>query len=369
REIARACGRQAASLGTLGLVTDRGREEGGMTTPDPVALHATLAALATKGTDFLAMEASSHGLDQYRLDGVEIGAAAFTNITRDHLDYHANFDAYFRAKLRLFTEVMHGGRVAVLNADLPEFPRLVAACRDRSHRVLRFGTGPGHELRLIGRRLLDDGQVLELEILGRHRQVELRLIGEFQAMNVLAALGLALAAGLDTDRAVNGLAHLTGVPGRVQTIGRTPRGGTVVVDYAHTPDALANVLAALRPHAEGRLVALFGCGGDRDRGKRPLMGQIAAERADLVFVTDDNPRSETPAAIRREILAACPRAVEIGDRRAAIRAAITGLEAGDLLVIAGKGHEQGQIVGATVRPFDDAVEAKAAITALKGGKP
>ncbi|HEV2303522.1 MAG TPA: UDP-N-acetylmuramoyl-L-alanyl-D-glutamate--2,6-diaminopimelate ligase [Stellaceae bacterium] len=353
REIWARLGHPAASLGTLGVVTPAGRRPGALTTPDPVALHETLAGLAAEGIERVALEASSHGLEQFRLDGLEFAAAAFTNLTRDHLDYHRDMAAYRAAKERLFGALLAAGGTAVLNADSPEFPRLAALCRGRARRVLAYGAAPGAQLRLAAREALPEGQRLALELFGERRDVLLPLVGDFQAMNALAALGLAIATGASAA-ASEALASLGGVPGRVELVARRAGGGGVVVDYAHTPDALAAVLAALRPHAPGRLLVLFGCGGDRDPGKRPMMGKIAARLADAVYVTDDNPRSEAPQLIRRAILAAAPQAIEIGDRRQAIETAIRGLGAGDLLVVAGKGHETGQIVGDKTYPFDDA---------------
>jgi UDP-N-acetylmuramoyl-L-alanyl-D-glutamate--2,6-diaminopimelate ligase len=332
-----------------------------------VALHRTLSDLAGRGIDHAAIEASSHGLAQYRLDGIEVTAAAFTNLTRDHLDYHGDMDGYRAAKDRLFTTLLRPGGTAVLNADSPEFARLAALVRGRGGSVIAYGSDAAADLRLVARTPHRDGQRVTIAVAGARREVELKLIGDFQAMNVLAALGLALAGGAPQERAVAALNRLTTVPGRMQLVGERVLGqgghAAVFVDYAHTPDALATVLAAARPHAAGRLVVVFGAGGDRDRGKRPLMGQIASERADLVYVTDDNPRSEEPAAIRRAILAAAPRAIEIGDRRGAIAAAIAALEPGDVLVIAGKGHETGQVVGRETLPFDDVAVAREAIAA------
>jgi UDP-N-acetylmuramoyl-L-alanyl-D-glutamate--2,6-diaminopimelate ligase len=358
REIWTALGHPAASLGTLGLVTPEGRRPGALTTPDPVALHRDLAALAEDGIEHTAIEASSHGLAQYRLDGVAVTAAAFTNLTRDHLDYHADMTHYRAAKDRLFTDLLMPGGSAVLNADSREFTRLAVLCRDHDHPVLAYGSAAGADLRLVACRPQGASQALVLEISRQRRDFLLPLAGEFQAMNALCALGLALATGAEADAATAALARLTAVPGRMQFVARHAGGGAIVVDYAHTPDALATVLGALRPHASGRLVALFGCGGDRDPGKRAMMGEVAARLADCVYVTDDNPRGEDPAAIRRAILAAASDATEIGDRRRAIEAAIRGLDPCDLLVIAGKGHETGQIVGGEIHPFDDAVVAR-----------
>jgi UDP-N-acetylmuramoyl-L-alanyl-D-glutamate--2,6-diaminopimelate ligase len=363
REIWTALGHRAASIGTLGLVSPEGRRAGSLTTPDPVALHRDLADLAGAGIEHCAIEASSHGLAQFRLDGLSVAAAAFTNLTRDHLDYHSDMESYRAAKERLFRELLPPGGAAVLNANSPEFQRLASICRERTHRVIGYGAGGEAALRIIDRRPAHNGQHLVLSMFGQRNDLDLPLVGEFQAMNVLAALGLVLATGAPPSEAVGALQRLSGVPGRMQFVGETATGAAVYIDYAHTPDALRTVLSALRPHTTGRLVIVFGAGGDRDRGKRPLMGRVAAELADLVYVTDDNPRNEAPPAIRREILAAASGAVEIGDRRAAIAAAVSELRAGDILVIAGKGHETGQIVGREVLPFDDAVVAREALAA------
>jgi UDP-N-acetylmuramoyl-L-alanyl-D-glutamate--2,6-diaminopimelate ligase len=361
REIWTALGYQAASLGTLGLVSPAGRRPGALTTPDPVGLHRDLAELAQGGVDHVAIEASSHGLAQFRLDGVAVAAAAFTNLTRDHLDYHGDMASYRAAKERLFAILLAPQGPAILNADSPECVRLAALCRERSHRIIAYGSAAGAELRLVERWPRPFGQRIATELFGERHEIDLPLVGGFQAMNVLAALGLVIATGAALDSALAALPRLPGVPGRLQLVGESATGAPVFVDYAHTPDALASVLAALRPHAEGRLAIVLGAGGDRDRGKRPLMGRVAAEFADLVYVTDDNPRGEPPAEIRRAILAAAPNAIEIGDRRAAIAAAIGELRRGDILVIAGKGHETGQIVGGDILPFDDVVVAGEAL--------
>jgi UDP-N-acetylmuramoyl-L-alanyl-D-glutamate--2,6-diaminopimelate ligase len=363
RELWAFLGHSAASLGTLGLITADGRRAGSLTTPDSVALHRDLAHLAGRGIEHAAIEASSHGLDQCRLDGVAVAAAAFTNLTRDHLDYHRDMPAYRAAKERLFTILLSDRGHAVLNADSPEFPRLAELCRIRGIPVIGYGTADCTQLRLLARAPHHGGQMLDLDLFGKRHEVALPLVGDFQAMNALAALGLVVATGSPVEAAAAALARLGPVPGRLQRVGDIG-GAAVFVDYAHTPDALATVLAALRPHVERRLVVTFGAGGDRDRGKRPLMGRVAAELADRVYVTDDNPRTEPAAAIRRAILDAAPGAVEIGDRREAIAAAIAGLQAGDVLVIAGKGHESGQIVGAETFPFDDADVARDAIAAM-----
>jgi UDP-N-acetylmuramoyl-L-alanyl-D-glutamate--2,6-diaminopimelate ligase len=358
REIWTAAGHQAASLGTLGLVTPLGRRPGALTTPDPVALHRDLAGLAEGGIEHVAIEGSSHGLAQFRLDGLSVAAAAFTNLTRDHLDYHRDMAEYRAAKERLFTALLTPGGTAVLNRDSGEFPRLAALCRERGHPVLAYGADAAAELRLLSARPRDRGQVIAIEAFGRWHELFLPLLGKFQAMNALAALGLAIATGVAAQDGAAALAGLSGVPGRLQFVAGGMEYGGVVIDFAHTPDALATVLAALRPHTPGRLAVLFGAGGDRDPGKRALMGRAALAAADRVYVTDDNPRGEDPAAIRRAILAAAPGAIEIGDRRRAIEFAIGELGPGDLLVIAGKGHETGQIVGSETFPFDDAEIAR-----------
>jgi UDP-N-acetylmuramoyl-L-alanyl-D-glutamate--2,6-diaminopimelate ligase len=370
RQIWGRLGHKAAAIGTLGVVAEGIEAQGGLTTPDPVALHAALAELARLGVTHACLEASSHGLDQYRLDGARLIAAAFTNLTRDHLDYHGTMEAYAQAKLRLFAELVPPGGSAVVNADSPLAPRLAEVARARGLDLLEYGR-QGRALRLIDARAEAGGQCLTLEVLGRTATVRLPLAGGFQAANALAALGLVLATGADRAAALDALEHLDGVPGRLQLAAHHPSGAPILVDYAHTPDALETVLAALRPHVGpgGRLLAVFGCGGDRDAGKRPQMGAIAHRLADIVRVTDDNPRGEDPAAIRAAIRAACPGAIEIGDRRRAIRDAVADLRGGDVLVLAGKGHERGQIVAGQVLPFDDVAEARAAVTALGGERP
>lgn len=356
-------GHKAGAMGTLGLVAPGFPREDSLTTPDPVALHRTLARLADGGVTHLAMEASSHGLDQFRLDGVLVTVGGFTNLTRDHLDYHGTMEAYFRAKAMLFDRVMPRGATAVINADIPEFHTLAELCRARKQTVISFGEGATQGVRpdLAVRALtpLPHGQRLDLTVMGREVSLELSLAGRFQVWNALCALGMVIGSGGDPLASAELLPRLDGVRGRLELVARTPAGAAVYVDYAHTPDGLETVLSSLRPHTTARLSVVFGCGGDRDRGKRPMMGAIAARLADRVIVTDDNPRTEVPAAIRAEVMAGCPDATEMDDRAAAIAAAIDELRAGDVLVIAGKGHEQGQIVGTEVRPFDDASVARA----------
>jgi UDP-N-acetylmuramoyl-L-alanyl-D-glutamate--2,6-diaminopimelate ligase len=369
RQIWQHLGHRAASMGTIGIVGPDFEHPGSLTTPDPVSLHRELNFLARSGINHVALEASSHGLDQFRLDGLELSAAAFTNLTRDHLDYHPDMDAYFAAKARLFTELLPADGTAVLNADSAEAMRLAQLCRQRGQTVITFGTAASADLRLAASRPLDAGQELQLQVFGTERQLVLPLVGGFQASNALAALGLAIATGAPVESAIDALSTLDGVPGRLQHVASHPTGAPIIVDYAHTPDALETVLRALRAHCRGRLVVVFGCGGDRDPGKRPQMGAIAERLADIVIVTDDNPRGEDPAAIRRAILAQCPKAEEVGDRAAAIGRGLAQLQPGDLLLIAGKGHERGQIVAGVTHPFEDAAVARDAVAALRGGPP
>jgi len=357
RQIWALGGHQAASLGTLGVNAPGFAPGAGLTTPDPVTLAQTLARLAASGVQRAAMEASSHGLDQFRLDGVRISAAAFTNLTRDHLDYHGGMDAYRAAKLRLFTELLPAGAAALATTELdPDTLRLLRAAASARRLKLRLVGEGGDAIDLRRAIPRADGQTLEVVTGGRASTIELPLPGRFQADNALLAAALAEATG-ERD-ALDRLAHLTGVRGRMELAARLPNGAAAYVDYAHTPDALERLLSALRPHTAGRLHVVFGAGGDRDRGKRPLMGAAAARLADAVIVTDDNPRSEDPAAIRAEILAACPGAREIGDRAAAIEAALNAMGPGDVLAVAGKGHEPGQTIGRTVYPFDDAATVR-----------
>jgi UDP-N-acetylmuramoyl-L-alanyl-D-glutamate--2,6-diaminopimelate ligase len=365
RQIWTALGHQAANLGTTGV-------EGAFsaplahTTPEPITLHRLLAEMAAAGVDHVAMEASSHGLAQRRLDGVRLTAAAFTNLTQDHLDYHASLEEYFEAKAGLFTRVLPERGGAVINLDDPKGPVLAALARARRQKVLTVGRAAEADLRILAQRFDATGQDLRFAHEGRQRQVRLNLIGGFQAGNALVAAGLVLAAGDPAEATFAALAELATVRGRMQLAATRANGATVFVDYAHTPDALATALKALRPHVLGRLIVVFGAGGDRDRGKRVLMGQAAAAHADVAYVTDDNPRSEDPAAIRAAILAGCPEASEVGDRAEAILRGVDALEPGDALLIAGKGHESGQTVGDQVFPFDDVEQASVAVAALDG---
>ena len=351
RQIFAACGRQAASLGTIGVVSPKATVYGSLTTPDPVTLHKTLAALATEGTTHLAMEASSHGLDQHRLDGVRIEAAAFTNLGRDHLDYHPTVEDYFAAKMRLFENLLPPDKPAVINRDGAYAAEAEAIARRTGRPVLTVGRS-GETIKLVSAEATGFAQRLTLEAAGKKVTVELPLVGGYQVENALVAAGLAIATGEDAERVFAALSGLKGVKGRLEIIGRR-NGGLGVVDYAHKPEALAAALDACRPFATGRLICVFGCGGDRDRGKRPIMGRIAVERSDVVIVTDDNPRTEAAAAIRAEVLSGAKGAKEIGDRAEAIRTAVAMMQPGDVVLVAGKGHETGQIVGDTVLPFSD----------------
>ena len=350
---------KCASLGTLGLRGPGMKRYGSLTTPDTQSLHAELADLAAAGIHHLAIEASSHGLDQYRLDGVKVKVAAYTNLSRDHLDYHKDMNSYFTAKARLFSEVMEKNGVAVINADDEYFNQLKDICENAGHKVLSYGAA-GEDIKLLERTLQPNGQDISILIDDKKYQLTIPLVGEFQVMNALCALGMVLAQDNDADKYVPILENLRGVAGRLQFVAGHPK-GAVYVDYAHKPAALETILKTLRPHTEGKLVCVFGCGGNRDPGKRPMMGKIADELADKIIVTDDNPRYEAAADIRAQIMEAVPQAIEIGDRAEAISQAIEGLEKGDVLVVAGKGHEPGQIVGENVHPFDDVEEVQKAI--------
>lgn len=369
RQIWEAMGYGACNLGTTGV-------EGSWshplkhTTPESLTLHRVLAEASGAGVTHLAMEASSHGLDQRRLDGVVVAAAGFTNFTQDHLDYHKTFDAYFDAKMGLFTRVLADGAPAVINIDDPRGLEVASIAESAGHETLLVGRAAAADLQLLAQRFDMTGQDLRFAFEGRIHSVRLSLIGGFQAGNVLVAAGLVIAAGADPDEVFDALPKLTTVRGRMQLAATRVNGAAVFVDYAHTPDAVSTALSALRPHVMGRVVAIVGAGGDRDAGKRPLMGEAAAKNADEVIVTDDNPRSEDPAAIRAAVLDGVTRAggkaLEFGDRAEAILRGIDMLESGDALLIAGKGHETGQIVGETVLPFDDVEQASIAVAALDG---
>ncbi len=362
RQIWSALGFSAASIGTVGIVSPKGETYGSLTTPDPVALHRSIDTLAGEGVTHLAIEASSHGLDQFRLDGLRIAAGGFTNITRDHLDYHPSFDAYLAAKLRLFRDLLNPGATAVIDVDHAHADAVFAAAKARSLSIMSVGrTATG--IRLLEARIDGFTQHLRIEYSGKEFQVRLPLVGEFQIENALVAAGLVIATGGAADAVFPALENLKGAKGRLELVGSS-RGAPIFVDYAHKPDALAKALDALRPYVSGKLVVVFGAGGDRDRGKRPLMGAVAAENADRIIVTDDNPRSEDAATIRAAILAEAHGAAEIGDRREAIRSAIAGLQHGDVLLIAGKGHETGQIIGDRTVPFSDHEAVAAALKEL-----
>ncbi len=369
RQIFSLLGHKSASMGTLGVVksdadgTETAVTGPGLTTPDAADMARHLADLAHDGVTHLALEASSHGIDQRRLDGVSLTAAGFTNLTQDHLDYHATMDAYRSAKLRLFEQLLPRGKTAVLNADSDSYNAFAAMSILSGASVMSVGER-GRGLALTGRDLTVDGQILYIEHHGRKYETKLPLAGLFQASNALVAAGLCIAAGEDAGEVIHALSRLKGARGRLERVGAKRNAAEIYVDYAHTPDGLETVLKALRPHTQGKLVTVFGCGGDRDRGKRPLMGAIADRLADRAIVTDDNPRSEDPATIRAEVLAGMGAgAIEIGDRKKAIFEAVAGLKTGDVLVVAGKGHEQGQIVGDKILPFDDVSVVQQAIKA------
>lgn len=357
-------GDRAGSLGTLGARADGFERQLAHTTPEPVTLHETIEAMAVAGVTHLAMEVSSHALAQYRADGVRFSAAAFTNLTQDHLDFHDSLDAYFKAKLRLFLELLPVGAAAVVNMDGQRSADVAQAASGRGAKVITTGRR-GETLRIRALAPKPSGLDIEVEVQARVHRLSLPLIGAFQAENALLAAGVVIASGRLAGEVLPLLENLPGVPGRMQFAAEI-RGAGVYVDYAHTPDAIATALAAIRPHAPGRIIAIIGAGGDRDRTKRPQMGRAAAAGADIVIVTDDNPRTEDPAAIRRGVLEGCPNAHEIGDRAAAIAAGAGMLRSGDVLLIAGKGHESGQIMGGVTHPFDDAAEARRTAAAMGG---
>ncbi|EFO31047.1 UDP-N-acetylmuramoyl-L-alanyl-D-glutamate--2,6-diaminopimelate ligase [Roseibium sp. TrichSKD4] len=352
RQIFQAAGHASASLGTIGTVTADGQSYGGLTTPDPVSLHAELARLSKEGITHTALEASSHGLDQHRLDGVRLVAAGFTNLGRDHMDYHPTVEDYLQAKLRLFRDLLLKGAPVVVEPSEPYADRVIAVAQERGLPVFSVGEA-GENIRLAKLTPTAGGQELVVEAGGQTTTVLLPLIGRFQVSNALVAAGLCICAGVAPDEAIAALAELKGAPGRLEFAGRSQTGGTVYIDYAHKPDALENALAALRPFASGQLSVVIGAGGDRDPGKREIMGRVSQVGADLVIVTDDNPRTEDPATIRKAVLSGAPGALEIGDRREAIREGVRRLKSGDILCVAGKGHETGQIIGQTVHPFSD----------------
>ncbi|MDE2332556.1 MAG: UDP-N-acetylmuramoyl-L-alanyl-D-glutamate--2,6-diaminopimelate ligase [Bradyrhizobium sp.] len=365
RQIWLRLGHASASIGTVGLVSPGRTVYGSLTTPDPIALHRQLDEIARDGVTHLALEASSHGLHQFRLDGVRIAAAGFTNLSRDHMDYHPDIAHYLAAKLRLFRDLVTAGGAAVISADHDSSQQVIDAARQRKLRVMTVGgegDGAGEGIRLVSAVIDGLAQKLVLEHRGRRHALRLPLVGAFQIENALVAAGLALGTGSEAQAVFAALEHLEGAKGRLERVGEQ-NGATIFVDYAHKPDALAKALQALRPYARRKLVVVFGAGGDRDAGKRPLMGAIAADHADSIIVTDDNPRSEDPQLIRSAILATATGAREIGDRAQAIRTAIAGLQPGDALLIAGKGHETGQIVGDRTLPFSDHDAVAAALAA------
>lgn len=357
RQIWAALGRRAGSIGTLGIEAPGLARPLPLTTPDAIELHRLMAELASRGIDHVAFEASSHALDQRRCDGVRPRAAAFTNLTRDHFDYHGNAQAYLAAKARLFDTVLPTDGVAVLNADVPEHAALARICGARGIEVLDYGRAAAR-LRLTGQAPTAAGQEIAVTLDGRAFLLASPLVGDFQASNLMAAIGLVLAAGGPAEAVLAAATRVTGARGRVELVARLANDAAIFVDYAHTPDALTRVLAALRPHTKGRLAVVIGAGGDRDPGKRPLMGAACAAAADRVYVTDDNPRSEDPAAIRRAVLAGCPGAIDAGDRQGAIARAMAELAPGDVLVVAGKGHETGQTIKGVTHHFDDAEVAR-----------
>ncbi|MGE0180156.1 MAG: UDP-N-acetylmuramoyl-L-alanyl-D-glutamate--2,6-diaminopimelate ligase [Sphingomonas sp.] len=357
RQLWRMAGHPSASIGTLGVTTSDDQVTTGLTTPDIVTFLSNMAGLERMGITHAAFEASSHGLSQYRTEGLPVHAAAFTNFSRDHLDYHASMDDYFEAKMRLFDEVLGDDGTAVIWADDPKSAEVLRRCAARNLRTMTVGKG-GETLKLLKRETTSLGQKLTIEANGKARSVTLALIGAYQAANVLTAAGLVLATGGDLDDTLANLGRVHPVRGRLERAVISKSGAPVYVDYAHTPDAIVSAVEALRPHTRGRLIAVLGAGGDRDQGKRAEMGRVAAEMADVVIVTDDNPRGEDPAAIRAALMEAAPEAREVADRREAIRAALAEAGADDIILLAGKGHEQGQIVGDKVLPFDDVSVAR-----------
>ena len=360
RQIWAHAGHAAAMIGTTGVIAPGRNDYGSLTTPDPVSLHALLAELADAGVTHAAMEASSHGLDQARLDGVRLSAAAFTNLGRDHMDYHPTVEHYMAAKMRLFDTLLPKGLPAVINADDEWSAAAIEAARKAGLDVRTVGR-KGEYLSLKRVEHFRHKQTAEIHVGDEIFEVHIPLAGDFQVANALVAAGLAMATGVSAPVAMAALETLTGASGRLELVGHAKNGALAYVDYAHKPDALENVLSSVRPFTTGRVIVVFGCGGDRDKGKRPIMGEIATRLADVVIVTDDNPRSEVPAVIRAEIMAAAPGATEIGDRAWAIRAAVDMLEAGDTLIVAGKGHEEGQTVGSVTLPFSDHAEVRKAL--------
>ncbi len=364
RQIWAFAGHPAAMIGTTGVVSPTRNDYGSLTTPDPVSLHALLAELTDEGVTHASMEASSHGLDQSRLDGVKLAAAAFTNLGRDHMDYHPTIEDYMAAKMRLFDTLLPKGNPAVIFADDAWSEQAIKAAIDSGHVVRTVGR-KGEYLTLKRVEHFRHKQVAEIHAEGQIFEVDIPLAGDFQVANALVAAGLAMSTGVPAKVAMAALEKLQGASGRLELVGHTKDGALAYVDYAHKPDALSNVLESVRPFTTGRVIVVFGCGGDRDRGKRPIMGEIACRLADVVVVTDDNPRSEEPASIRAEIMAAAPCATEIPDRAQAIREAVAMLNSGDTLIVAGKGHEEGQTIGGVTLPFSDHAELRKALEELK----
>lgn len=362
RQIWAYAGKNAACFGTLGIATNDGVTPLTHTTPDAVALHETLKGLADSGITHAGMEASSHGLAQYRLDGVQLAAVGFTNLTQDHFDYHPDMEDYFAAKARLFTELAPKGAPAIINVDSEYGRRMADVAKETGLELVSVGWA-GADIRISEVTPRSASQTVELVWDGKRHKLELPLAGEFQALNAVSALGLAVATGVDARQALEALSQLKTVAGRMEKAGETANGAPVFIDFAHTPDGLDKLLRGVRPHTLGRIVVVFGCGGDRDPDKRSKMGAIAAKHADHVIVTDDNPRTETAADIRRAVLKGCPDAEEIGDRANAIAHAVSLLQENDCLVIAGKGHESGQIIGDKIIPFSDLAEARKVLAA------
>ena len=361
RQIWRMCGHRSASIGTLGVTTSDDQVKTGLTTPDIVTFLSNMAGLKRMGISHVAYESSSHGLDQHRAEGVPLAAAAFTNFSRDHLDYHMTMDAYFEAKMRLFEDLLPPGAPAIIWTDDPKSQEVIDRARGAGHEVLTVGRA-GQSIKLVGQTPTALGQTLMLEHEGKQHRLALPLIGAYQASNVLTAAALVLATGGEWNAVFSAMQRVAPVRGRLERAVITGNGVPVYVDYAHTADALEAAIAALRPHVEGRLITVFGAGGDRDQGKRPEMGAVASRLSDVIIVTDDNPRSEDPGRIRADILGAAPEAIEVADRREAIAEAIRIAQAGDIILLAGKGHETGQIVGDRVLPFDDALVARECAT-------
>jgi UDP-N-acetylmuramoyl-L-alanyl-D-glutamate--2,6-diaminopimelate ligase len=364
RQIWAHAGHAAAMIGTTGVVSPTRNEYGSLTTPDPVSLHKLLAELADEGVTHASMEASSHGLDQCRLDGVRLAAAAFTNLGRDHMDYHPTVEDYMAAKMRLFDTLLPKGSPAIIFADDPWSEQAIKAATDAGHTVRTVGR-KGSYLTLKRVEHFRHKQVAEVHTEGQIFEVDIPLSGDFQVANALVAAALAMSTGVPAKVAMTALEKLKGASGRLELVGHTKDGALAYVDYAHKPDALENVLSSVRPFTTGRVIVVFGCGGDRDRGKRPIMGEIACRLADVVIVTDDNPRSEEPASIRSEIMAAAKCASEIEDRSQAIREAVGMLSSGDTLIVAGKGHEEGQTIGSVTLPFSDHAELRKALEEMK----